>query len=74
MKTKKKPKYGKVILNIGYVVDLSDKDMIEHAKDCVFEDVENAIKYNQIYDNIIVIKDDRLKESDIPSFLLDEDE
>jgi hypothetical protein len=73
MKTKKKPKMklGKIVLDLSYVVDLNDQDMVDQAKECIYEDIMNAYKYNEIHNYIEVIESPESKESDIPEFLLE---
>ena len=66
-------KLGKVVINLEYVVDLDNKEMVEHAQDALYEDLMSAYKYNGLA-NWIGIKegDENLSESDIPEFLLEE--
>lgn len=64
---------ARVGINLGYVVDINDPDMIEHARNCFYEDLMNLIKYNELGDAIEVGEPDpTLTEADIPEFLLDE--
>jgi len=66
---------GKVKIQMEYVVDLDNKEMIEQAKIALYEDLMSAYKYDEIYDNIDVTDEDKsLKESDIPEFLLETDD
>ena len=67
--SKKKMRLGKVCIKIEYVVDLDNEDMVEEAKACLFEDVMNAVKYDEIDSNINVVEDQSLTENDIPDFL-----
>lgn len=62
--------YGKVEFTVSYVVDLDDKDMVEDARQCVFEDVMNAVKYDEVANQIKVKADPAAKPEDIPEFLL----
>lgn len=39
---------GRVEFRISYVVDLDDEEMIEHARQAVFEDINSAAKYDEI--------------------------
>lgn len=72
MKTKKKKRLGKVTLEISYVVDLDDPSMVDHAKECIYEDIVDAVKHNEVDSHINIDHDDgTLQESDIPSFLFD---
>jgi hypothetical protein len=76
MKTKKKPKMrlGKIVLDLAYVVNLNDQDMVDQAKECIYEDIMSAYKYNEIHNYIEVIESPESEESDIPEFLLEKDE
>jgi hypothetical protein len=65
---------GKVKVNIGYVVDMNDADMIEEAKSCVYEDLCNAVKHDELMSHIVVEQDASAKHSDIPDFLKEENE
>lgn len=66
---KKKKRFGRVVVRCSYVVDLDNKDMISEAKDCIYEDVMNAVKYDELQNYIEVVEDKSAKESDIPDFL-----
>ena len=66
-------KLGKVVINLEYVVDLSNERMVNEAKDALYEDLMSAYKYNGLADWIGVREgDEGLSESDIPEFLLEE--
>lgn len=66
---------GKVVIDIGYVVNLDNEEMVEEAKDCLYEDVMNAVKFNEVSSWIKIQKNDgTLKKEDIPSFLSGEEE
>jgi hypothetical protein len=43
--------------------------MISEAKDCLYEDILNAVKYNELHEYIRVVEDKTAKVSDIPEFL-----
>lgn len=64
------PKLGRVSFNINYVVDLDNKDMVAEAKQCVFEDVMDAVKHDEVTAHIKVAADETATENDIPEFLL----
>lgn len=76
MKTsEKKMRLGRVAINTGYIVDLDNEEMVQHAKDSLYEDIYNAIvKSNEIFNYIVIEQNMDAKEEDIPSFLLDEDD
>jgi hypothetical protein len=74
-KRKKKPakRVGYVELTVRYAVDLDDKDMVQQAQDCIFDDVCNMVKYDEIGAWIKVGKAaPKLRKSDIPDFLLED--
>ena len=56
--------YGKVKFCISYVVDLDNQDMVSEAMQCVFEDVMNAVKYDEVAANIKVEPDPTATEHD----------
>ena len=64
------PRLGRVTFNINYVVDLDNTDMVDEAKQCVFEDVMNAVKYDEVVNHIKVEYDPTAKHEDISEFLL----
>lgn len=63
-------KLGRVEFKIGYVVDLDNENAVAEAKQCVFEDVMNAVKYDEVIEYIKVVPDPTAKAEDIPEFLL----
>jgi len=64
---------GKVVVNMGYVVDLDNENMVESAKEALYEELMTAHKYNGVANWIGVITDgEGLSESDIPEFLIEE--
>lgn len=63
------PRFGRVAFNINYVVDLDDADMVDEAKQCVFEDVINAVKYAEVVNYIKIVHDPAATVQDIPEFL-----
>lgn len=70
-----KPKrMGRVCFAFSTVVDLNNKDMVEHAKDALYEDLHYAVKMDELQCFFREVEDPSLKEEDIPSFLTEEDE
>lgn len=66
-------KLGKVKIELEYVVDLDNEDMVNNAKNCMYEDIMNIVKYEELFDMIEVTDEDKtLKEEDIPEFLIEE--
>ena len=65
---------GRVQISHSYVVDLDNQEMVEHGKEALFEDLMNAVKFDELWSNIQVEKDPEASENDIPEFLLDIEE
>jgi hypothetical protein len=71
-------KLGRIVIDIGYIVDLDNEDMVWHAKDAMMEDISNIYKYDEFAD-WMQIEDapEDATEEDIPAFLtemLEDDE
>ncbi len=64
---------GKVYIFPEYVVDLNDPEMVKDAKSALFEDIMNAVKFNELHQWIDVKEDPTAKLKDIPSWLLQDD-
>lgn len=62
---------GKVVINLKYVVDLDNDEMVQRAKDCLCKDVMSLIEYNDLVNAIDAVEDSSVKEDQIPSFLFD---
>jgi hypothetical protein len=69
------PRLGRIAFDLGYVVDLDNNEMIEDAKVCILEDIENAIKFGEL-DQYLEVQPapDNATEADIPEFLIHADE
>jgi len=68
-------KLGRVGIKLSYVVDLENADMVSEAIECVYEDMMNAIKYDELGSRIGVIEENTpISEEDIPEFLKGEEE
>lgn len=66
---------GKVKIEIEYVVDLDNDDMVSEAKNAIYEDLMNAVKYNELFNHIEVTDEDKtLKKEDIAGFLKEEED
>ena len=63
---------GRVYFNASYVVDLDNQDMVDHAKECVYEDVENSVKHNEVACWIYTEEDPSLTEGDIAEFMTED--
>lgn len=66
---KKKVRLGRVAIDISYVVDLDNRAMVNAAVEALFEDIMNAVKYDEVASYIKVNKDPKARRSHIPSFL-----
>lgn len=66
-------KLGRVTLNLDYVVDMDNDQMVKHATECFYEDLMAGYKYNNIMDWVDVIEDKTATEDMIPEFLLDKE-
>ncbi len=63
---------GRVFWANGYAVDLDDKEMVDHAREAVFEDVCNAVKFDEVDNAITVEIRPDLTVADIASFLVED--
>jgi hypothetical protein len=64
---------GKVRVLSEYVVDLDDENMVSSAKISLYEDLMNAVKFDELEAWIEVVEAPEANESDIPGFLKDEE-
>ena len=68
---------GKVIVEHSYVVDLDNEKMVEQAEACLYEDLLQAFKSNEIEHWIGKKEADRFNpaysKDDIPEFLIEDD-
>ena len=60
---------GRVSIIVSYPVDLDNESMVNHAKECVYEDIMSAVKYDELFNWIKVDEDPTAKPVDIPDFL-----
>jgi hypothetical protein len=65
----KAPRLGKVHIDLGYYVDLNDESMVQHAKDCLYEDLCSLVKYNELYDALDIVEAPEASIQNIPEFL-----
>jgi len=63
------PKIGRVYFCLEYFVDLNDSDMVEHAKDSLWDDINSLVKHNEVYQCIGVQETPEHSYDDIPEFL-----
>jgi hypothetical protein len=62
-------KVGKVYISLSYTVDLDNPNMVDEAKDCLFEDITNAVKYNELAERITIEETPNESPKNIPDFL-----
>jgi hypothetical protein len=67
-------KYKRLIIDLGYVVNADDDEMIHRAKTAFYEDIMCAYKFDEAYDHISMVDAPEATEADIPEFLLEEQE
>lgn len=64
---------GTVTLSRQYVVDLDDEDMVQQAKECIYEDLAQLLVKNpgleDFYEAFDVKPDETLTEDDIDDYL-----
>jgi len=67
---------SRLVIDLSYVVDVNDPDMIEHARSAIYEDLINLYKNDELAEAITLQDvDPTLTYADIPEFLLeDQDE
>lgn len=65
-------KLGRVYFNLSYVVDMNNLEMVENAREAIYEDIMSAIKYGEVNSYIAMKSDKKARVKDIPEFLLGE--
>jgi hypothetical protein len=65
-------KIGKVHLSMEYIVDLDNPEMVDEAKQCLYEDLMALYKYDELFGHIETAPAPEATEDDIPAFLLDQ--
>jgi imidazoleglycerol phosphate synthase glutamine amidotransferase subunit HisH len=66
---KQVPKIGRVYFCHEYFVDLNDADMVQEAKECLYEDIMSMVKNQEVYDSIGTGEAPEATYNDIPEFL-----
>lgn len=61
--------YGRLVIDLGYVVDLNNQDMINESRSCFMEDIHSLQKYEELSDHIKLIEDNNVTDSDIPDHI-----
>ena len=70
--TKQVPRMGLVRFELSYAVDLNDEAMVDHAKECLYEDIMSMVKHDETFNGIRVEENTDIDYDDIPEFLLGE--
>ena len=70
---KLKKRLGRVVVDLGYVVDIENPEMVEHAKRCLYDDIMTADNNQNLNDFIEIHEDKKAKISEIPEFLLEDE-
>jgi hypothetical protein len=65
--------YKRLVIDLGYVVDAGDDEMIQRAKECFYEDVINLNKWDELFEAITEVDAPEATAKDIPEFLLEEE-
>jgi hypothetical protein len=65
-------KLGRISLDLNYIVDMDNEEMVRHATEALYEDLMQGIKYGDLANWIRISEDKDAKEDMIPEFLLDE--
>ena len=65
-------KLGRISLDLNYIVDMDNDDMVAHATEALYEDLMQGVKYGDLANWIRISEDKEAKEDMIPEFLLEE--
>jgi hypothetical protein len=66
-------KMGRVCLDLNYIVDMDNDEMVKHAVESLYEDLMQGVKYGNISNWIDVIEDKNATADMIPEFLLEKE-
>jgi len=65
-------KLGRICVDLNYIVDMDNDEMVRHATEALYEDLMQGIKYGDLADWIRISEDKDAKQEMIPEFLLEE--
>lgn len=65
-----KKRLGRVQVH-SYVVDLDNEEMVDHAKECLYDDLSH---HSELWSFIDVVEDPNADEGEIPEFLTEDHE
>ncbi len=66
-------KLGRICVDLNYIVDIDNDEMVRHATEALYEDLMQGIKYGDLANWIRVSEDKNAKEDMIPEFLLEKE-
>ena len=62
---------GRIEISYGYNVDLDDEEMVNDAKEALYDDLKTTHEWNEFEYYLSAEEDKKLGEGDIPSFLIE---
>jgi hypothetical protein len=65
-------KLGRICVDLNYIVDMDNDEMVRHATEALYEDLMQGVKYGDLANWIRISEDKDAKEDMIPEFLLEE--
>jgi hypothetical protein len=66
-------KLGRICVDLNYIVDIDNDEMVRHATEALYEDLMQGIKYGDLTNWIRVSEDKNATEDMIPEFLLEKE-
>jgi hypothetical protein len=66
-------KLGRICVDLNYIVDMDNEEMVRHATEALYEDLMQGIKYGDLANWIRISEDKNAKEDMIPEFLLEKE-
>ena len=66
-------KLGRICVDLNYIVDMDNDEMVRHATEALYEDLMQGIKYGDLANWISISEDKNAKEDMIPEFLLEKE-
>ena len=67
-------KLGRISLDLNYIVDMDNEEMVRHATEALYEDLMQGVKYGDLANWIRISEDKDAKEDMIPEFLLEKED
>jgi hypothetical protein len=66
-------KLGRICVDLNYIVDMDNDEMVRHATEALYEDLMQGVKYGDLANWISISEDKNAKEDMIPEFLLEKE-